>query len=266
MCLWWVPAGHLPGHPRGRGAARPASREHGPTPRVLHLQAGLPRARLGRRPRSCRLRLRRRPRRLRADHRRGHGRAHHRGRRSDHARGRDARLRRDWWPDSMRKIEEKLGRPLPSDFTETYRSRQDAALSEGVEPVAGVIDVVDAVEAAGLRTCVASNGPHPKMGSRWAPRACASASRAASSARPTSSAESPRPTCSSTSPRRWASRPRPASVVEDSALGVRGGASGGMPAYGYTDNAPREAARGRGRPRRSIPWPSCPGCSASSPD
>ena len=69
----------------------------------------------------------------------------------------------DWWPDSMRKIEEKLGRALPSDFTQTYRSRQDAALSEGVEPVAGVIDVVDVVEAAGLRTCVASNGPHPKM-------------------------------------------------------------------------------------------------------
>ena len=70
----------------------------------------------------------------------------------------------DWWPDSMRKIEEKLGRPLPSDFTQTYRSRQDAALSQGVEPVAGVIDVVDAVEAAGLRTCVASNGPASEDG------------------------------------------------------------------------------------------------------
>ena len=46
--------------------------------------------------------------------------------------------------------DKKLGRPVPPGFTETYRSRQDAALSEGVEPVPGVIEVVDAVEAARL--------------------------------------------------------------------------------------------------------------------
>ena len=152
----------------------------------------------------------------------------------------------DWWPDSMRKIEAKLGGPLPPDFTEPYRSRQDAALSEGVDPVAGVIGVVDAVEAAGLKTCVASNGPHARWRSPWARRAFASASRAGSTAPPTSSAASRRPTCS---PRRRKDGRRPRGA------GRRGGAASSsrtrrsarprasrMPAYGYGPR-PRIEAR-----------------------
>ena len=144
----------------------------------------------------------------------------------------------DWWPDSMRKIEAKLGKPLPPDFTETYRSRQDAALSAGVEPVAGVIEVVDAVEAAGLETCVASNGPHRKMeitmGSagvreRFEGRIFSSADVARGK---------PAPDLFLHAARELGVAPEACLVVEDSALGVRAARTAGMPAFGYTGHAP----------------------------
>jgi len=144
----------------------------------------------------------------------------------------------DWWPDSMRKIEEKLGRPLPSDFTQTYRSRQDAALSEGVEAVAGVIDVVDAVEAAGLRTCVASNGPHPKMEITMG----SAGVRERFEGRIFSSADvergKPAPDLFLHVAAEMGVAPEACIVIEDSALGVRAARASGMPAYGYTGHAP----------------------------
>ncbi|MDQ2676575.1 MAG: HAD-IA family hydrolase, partial [Actinomycetota bacterium] len=141
-------------------------------------------------------------------------------------------------PDSMRKIEAKLGRPLPDDFTRTYRSRQDAALSQGVEPVAGVLDLVDAVEAAGLRTCVASNGPHRKMeitmGSagvrkRFEGRIFSAADVARGK---------PAPDLFLHVARELGVAPEACVVIEDSPLGVRGARTAGMPSFGYTGHAP----------------------------
>jgi len=58
---------------------------------------------------------------------------------------------------------ELLGRPLPDGFYEAYTARRDQAFETELEAVAGVADAVDALHAAGVRTCVASSGPHPKM-------------------------------------------------------------------------------------------------------
>lgn len=65
-----------------------------------------------------------------------------------------------WWPDTRRLIEERIGEALPVDFAERFRARQMEALAAGVDPVPGVVAVLD-----GLRrpTCVASNGPQAKM-------------------------------------------------------------------------------------------------------
>ena len=143
----------------------------------------------------------------------------------------------DWWPDSERKIQAKLGRPLPDDFEATYRSRQDRALSEGVEPVGGVLDVIDAVEAAGLRTCVASNGPHPKMEITMG----SAGVRERFEGRIFSSADvgrgKPAPDLFLHVAREMGVAPEACIVIEDSALGVRGARAAGMAAYGYTGHA-----------------------------
>ncbi len=65
-----------------------------------------------------------------------------------------------WWPDTLARIEQRLGRPLPASFTDDFRKRQMAALSRGVDPVDGVVDALERIDAT---SCVASNGPHEKM-------------------------------------------------------------------------------------------------------
>jgi HAD superfamily hydrolase (TIGR01509 family) len=58
---------------------------------------------------------------------------------------------------------ELLGRPLPDGFYADYTRRRDQAFETELEAVAGVAEAVDALHAAGVRTCVASSGPHAKM-------------------------------------------------------------------------------------------------------
>ena len=60
--------------------------------------------------------------------------------------------------------EAELGRRLPDDFVEnmqgvTYQSFRDAPL----QPIAGVREAVEALQAAGVATCVASSGTPEKM-------------------------------------------------------------------------------------------------------
>lgn len=64
----------------------------------------------------------------------------------------------------MEIIERELGRSLPADFVdelqaETMQIFHDAPL----QPVAGVAAAIDAIEAAGAATCVASSGGLDKM-------------------------------------------------------------------------------------------------------
>lgn len=54
------------------------------------------------------------------------------------------------------------GRPLPAEWPARWRAAEAAALAE-VPPVSGVIATIDALEAAGAATCVASSGPFEKL-------------------------------------------------------------------------------------------------------
>jgi HAD superfamily hydrolase (TIGR01509 family) len=64
------------------------------------------------------------------------------------------------WEDSLGMIEGRLGRPLPADFTETYRARRDAALAAELEPVAGVAEAIARIP---VERCVASSGAPEKI-------------------------------------------------------------------------------------------------------
>lgn len=61
-------------------------------------------------------------------------------------------------------VEAKLGRALPADFVDrlqadTLQAFRDAPL----QAVSGVVEAIDAIEAAGIVTCVASSGGLDKM-------------------------------------------------------------------------------------------------------
>jgi len=60
-------------------------------------------------------------------------------------------------------IEDRLGRPVPADWLPNVRAATDAAFERELEPVPGVVAVLDAVAASGTATCVASQGPLEKM-------------------------------------------------------------------------------------------------------
>ena len=59
-------------------------------------------------------------------------------------------------------IEEHLGRSVETEWT-AFSDRYVKAFAEELEPIDGVADAVDAVQAAGLATCVASSGDLGKI-------------------------------------------------------------------------------------------------------
>ncbi len=62
--------------------------------------------------------------------------------------------------DVIDAIEAKLGRPVPATFTEDFRARLYERLRSEVKAVPGIVEALDAIASP---TCVASNGPRPKM-------------------------------------------------------------------------------------------------------
>ncbi|MCH8998290.1 MAG: HAD family hydrolase [Proteobacteria bacterium] len=60
-------------------------------------------------------------------------------------------------------VEDRLGRPVPEAWRRDLRAATGAAFERELRPIPGVIAALDAVEEAGLATCVASQGPLEKM-------------------------------------------------------------------------------------------------------
>ncbi|TVR82791.1 MAG: HAD family hydrolase [Rhodospirillales bacterium] len=66
-------------------------------------------------------------------------------------------------PAVLAKVEAEWGRPLPHDFLDQLRARDQAAFRAELQPVPGVMAVLDALDAAGVRKCVASSGAPEKL-------------------------------------------------------------------------------------------------------
>jgi HAD superfamily hydrolase (TIGR01509 family) len=64
------------------------------------------------------------------------------------------------WATCQALIEQRLGRPLPDGFADAYHEELFTALRSEVEPVAGVVAALDAIDAP---MCVASSGSHEKI-------------------------------------------------------------------------------------------------------
>jgi HAD superfamily hydrolase (TIGR01509 family) len=65
--------------------------------------------------------------------------------------------------DCNREIAEHLGRPVSSRLSFEIDERHRVAFERELAPVAGVLDVLDALDRNLVTTCVASSGGHEKM-------------------------------------------------------------------------------------------------------
>lgn len=64
--------------------------------------------------------------------------------------------------DIQARVEERLGRPLGAGWLGDFERRREAAFRQGVDPVAGVEEVLRGLRAAGRAICVASQARREK--------------------------------------------------------------------------------------------------------
>jgi len=63
----------------------------------------------------------------------------------------------------MRLIEDALGRPLPEGWLADAERQLAAEFAKGIRPIPGVVAVIEAAQARGIASCVASSGSLEKM-------------------------------------------------------------------------------------------------------
>lgn len=143
-------------------------------------------------------------------------------------------------------VEEKLGAPPPDSLLPRFHVEARAALAREVEPVPGIVDVLDALDAAQVPYAVASNGEHEKM--RTTLGATGLLARfegrrfsASDVARP-----KPAPDLFLHAAAHLGAPPERTMVIEDSPLGVQGACAAGMTAIGYAELVSEDRLRAAG--------------------
>jgi HAD superfamily hydrolase (TIGR01509 family) len=139
-------------------------------------------------------------------------------------------------------IEAHLGRRLPASWEEPFRHLYREAFAAELEPVAGVVEALDAIA---IPTCVASSGTHEKIRftlgltglyERFAGRIFSVSDVARGK---------PAPDLFLHAAGRMGIPPAQCAVVEDSRYGVEAARAAGMRAFGYAGGlAPRGALAG----------------------
>ena len=127
-----------------------------------------------------------------------------------------------------------LGVALPDDWVEAHYQRMFARLEQGVPLVAGIMGVLDALDAAGLPCAVGSNGPlrkmeimfahHPGLWQRFGGRVFSAQ---------TMGAPKPAPDVYLHAAKVMGLAPQDCVVIEDSVAGLRAATAAGMRAYGF---------------------------------
>lgn len=140
---------------------------------------------------------------------------------------------------------ERSGQRLPDGFNEAFHARVFAAFERELEPVAGVVDVLDALAADGVPYCLASSGSHERI--RVALRRTGLYERFGEerifSAQDVGRGK-PAPDLFLHAAAAMGVPPRRCAVVEDSPLGVQAALAAGMDVYAFTAMTPPERLAG----------------------
>ncbi|GAA1414653.1 HAD family hydrolase [Streptomyces thermospinosisporus] len=156
---------------------------------------------------------------------------------------------RDFMGSAMHRVhelvEQRSGRKLPEDFDDVFHARVFAAFERELQPVAGVVDVLEKLTADGVRYCVASSGSHERIRvghrttglDRWFGDELIFSSQDVGRGKPA-------PDLFLYAAERMGVAPERCVVVEDSPLGVQAAVAAGMDVYGFTAMTPPEKLAG----------------------
>lgn len=152
--------------------------------------------------------------------------------------------------EAMRsRLSEIVGEELGSDWDAKYTDRYRQALARDLQAVPGVKRAIDAIEQAGIRTCVASSGSHQKMALTLAKTDLLDrfTGRIYSATDPDVSAGKPAPDLFLHAADRMGVPPTRCAVIEDSPYGIAAAVAADMTPYGFSGSvipADRLAADG----------------------
>ena len=159
---------------------------------------------------------------------------------------------RDYMGSAMHRVhdlvEERSGRRLPDDFDEVFHARVFAAFERELEPVDGVVEVLEKLRADGVAYCVASSGSHERIRvghrstglERWFEGGRVFSAQDVGRGKPA-------PDLFLHAAERMGVAPERCVVVEDSPLGVRAAVAAGMDVLGFTAMTPAERLAGATR-------------------
>ncbi|MER0480872.1 HAD family hydrolase [Streptomyces sp. Edi2] len=162
---------------------------------------------------------------------------------------------RDFMGGAKHRIHETVldrsGRRLPAGFDEAFDARVFEEFRSRLEPVVGVVEVLDKLAADGVPYCVGSSGSHERIRvalretglfERFAEGQASGAGGAVGAGRIFSSEDvgrgKPTPDLFLHAAREMGVAPERCAVVEDSPLGVRAAIAAGMDVYGFTAMTP----------------------------
>ncbi len=150
-------------------------------------------------------------------------------------------------------IQERTSRRLPENFDDVFHGRVFAAFERDLEPVAGVVAVLEKLTADGVPYCVASSGSHERIRvghrktglDRWFDDARIFSSEDVGRGKPA-------PDLFLYAAERMGVAPERCAVVEDSPLGVQAAVAAGMDVYGFTAMTPAAKLAGATQLFRSL--------------
>jgi HAD superfamily hydrolase (TIGR01509 family) len=135
-------------------------------------------------------------------------------------------------------IEEHLGRSVETEW-DAFGERYVRAFADELEPVEGVADAVDAVQAAGVATCVASSGGMDKIRRNLAKTGLLGRFDGRLFSADDVEHGKPAPDLFLHAASAMGASPTRTAVVEDSTHGVAAGVAAGMAVFAYTGGVTR---------------------------
>ncbi|MBL4629335.1 MAG: HAD family phosphatase [Roseicyclus sp.] len=133
-------------------------------------------------------------------------------------------------------ISRRIGAKLPgtdAEWIEELYAATYARLRQGVDPIPGVIAVLDALDAAGVPYCVASNGSDEKMDITLGATGMAARMAGKRFSAHTLGVSKPEPDLFLIAAKHMGIASAAAVVIEDSASGALGAQRAGMACFGY---------------------------------